>query len=393
MNPETREYVLMIVGGTLTMFAGGIVQPVFAQFVRWDFSAPIFLVGLAVSGYFVVRMLAEFPIGVLSDKIAIRRLLIVGRFFGIAGALACYMTNDIWVLIIARALWGLGDASFFCIGMTYVGSLFPNRTRGRYLGIFQAVELTGSFMGQTAGGFIASAIGIRPDFLVSSAVGFTALGVVLLIRGRGQQQKLVSLTSLLPSRVVLGGLLNRTLIACCLINFVCMTMNNGLMGTLMPLYSTGPLAFSLAGYGVLVSLSTAGNVSGNLFGGALSDRLGRRRVLAGGFVVGALSLVGLSFTVSFESMLPLMFLNGFFWGIVYGVTPAFIADSVPGEYRGMAIGTYRTFFDFGGVVGPILYSSLLMFVGPPFGYVVAFYIGAATLIFNLVLVLQLKEKT
>ncbi len=392
MKPESREYLLMVVGGTLTMFAGGLIQPIFAPFVRREFTAPIFLVGLAVSGYFVVRMLAEFPIGVLSDRIAIRRLLIVGRFFGIFGALVSYMTNDISVLIVARALWGVGDASFFCIGMTYVASLFPNKTRGRYLGIFQAVELTGSFVGQTAAGFLASSIGIRSNFLISAAVGIAALGVVLLVRGSGQVLKPGSLSSALPSRAVLKELLNRTLVACCLINFVCMMINNGLMGTLLPLYATEQLGFGLAGYGLLVSLSTAGNISGNLFGGALSDRLGRRGMLAAGFVVGAASLVGLSLTQSFEAMLPLMFANGLFWGIVYGVTPAFIADSVPGESRGMAIGTYRTFFDFGGVVGPIVYSSILTVAGVPFGYTAAFYVGAGMLVLNLLLVLQLRER-
>lgn len=392
MKPESREYLLMVVGGTLTMFAGGLIQPIFAPFVRREFTAPIFLVGLAVSGYFVVRMLAEFPIGVLSDRIAIRRLLIVGRFFGIFGALVSYMTNDIWVLIVARALWGVGDASFFCIGMTYVASLFPNKTRGRYLGIFQAVELTGSFVGQTAAGFLASSIGIRSNFLISAAVGIAALGVVLLVRGSGQVLKPGGLSSALPSRAVLKELLNRTLVACCLINFVCMLINNGLMGTLLPLYATEQLGFGLAGYGLLVSLSTAGSISGNLFGGALSDRLGRRGMLAAGFVVGAASLVGLSLTQSFEWMLPLMFANGLFWGIVYGVTPAFIADSVPAESRGMAIGTYRTFFDFGGVVGPIVYSSILTVAGVPFGYTAAFYVGAGMLVLNLLLVLQLRER-
>ncbi len=393
LNPETREYVLMIVGGTLTMFAGGLVQPIFPSFVRHEFTAPIILVGLAVSGYFVVRMLAEFPIGVLSDRIAIRMLLIIGRFFGIFGALACYLTTDVGVLIMARALWGVGDASYFCIGMTYVASLFPNKTRGRYLGLFQAVELTGSFMGQTASGFLASAIGFRPIFLLCTAVGFSALGVVLLVKGRAVEAGLLNLSSVLPSRSVLKGLFNRTLVACCLINFVCMMMNNGLMGTLMPLYVTEQLVFSLAGYGLLVSLSTAGNISGNLFGGTLSDRLGRKRVLAGGFVVGMVSLIGLSLTQNFDWMLPLMFMNGFFWGIVYGVTPAYIADSVPGESRGMAIGTYRTFFDFGGVVGPIFFSTVLTLVGIPFGYVAAFYIGAGMLGLNLLLVLQLRDKT
>lgn len=392
MKPESREYLLMVVGGTLTMFAGGLVHPVFAPFVRQEFTAPVLLVGLAVSGYFVVRMLAEFPIGVLSDKVAIRRLLIIGRFFGIFGALASYWTGDIWVLIIARALWGVGDASFFCIGMTYVSSLFPNKTRGRYLGLFQAVELTGSFLGQTASGFLASAVGLRTIFLLCTAVGFVALGVVLLVKGRPQSTTRVDLRSVLPNRVVLRGLLNRTLLVCCLINFVCMLMNNGLMGTLMPLYVTEQLAFTLAGYGLLVSLSTAGNIAGNLLGGSLSDRFGRRRVLALGFAVGVVSLVGLSLTGVFEWMLPLMFLNGFFWGIVYGVTPAFIADSVPAESRGMAIGTYRTFFDFGGVVGPIVFSGLLTLAGVPFGYVAAFYVGAGMLLVNLLLVWQLRER-
>jgi MFS family permease len=383
----------MIIGGTLTMFAGGLVQPIFAPFVRQEFTAPIFLVGLAVSGYFVVRMLAEFPIGVLSDRIAIRRLLIIGRFFGIFGALACYMTTDITVLIVARALWGVGDASYFCIGMTYVASLFPNKTRGKYLGLFQAVELTGSFLGQTAAGFLAASLGFRVNFFISSAVGLGALVIVFLVRGSGQQLVPGSLSSVLPSRAVLKGLFNRTLVACCLINFVCMMMNNGLMGTLMPLYVTEQLAFSLAGYGLLVSLSTAGNISGNLFGGTLSDRLGRKRVLAGGFIVGIVSLLGLSLTQSFDWMLPMMFMNGFFWGIVYGVTPAYIADSVPGKSRGMAIGTYRTFFDFGGVVGPIFFSTVLTLVGIPFGYLAAFYIGAGMLALNLLLVLQLRDKT
>ena len=59
----------------------------------------------------------------------------------------------------------------------------------------------------------------------------------------------------------------------------------------------------------------------------------------------------------------------------------------------MAIGTYRTFFDFGGVVGPIFFSRVLTLVGIPFGYVAAFYVGAGMLVLNLLLVLQLKERS
>ena len=63
------------------------------------------------------------------------------------------------------------------------------------------------------------------------------------------------------------------------------------------------------------------------------------------------------------------------------------------EYVFMIVGgTYRTFFDFGGGVGPIRYSSLLTLVAPSFGYVAAFYVGAATLVLNLLFVLQIRER-
>ncbi|MCX6642088.1 MAG: MFS transporter, partial [Candidatus Bathyarchaeota archaeon] len=198
MKPEMREYLLMIIGGTVTMFSGGLVGPIFAPFVRREFTAPIFLVGLAVSGYFVVRMLTEFPIGSMSDKVGPRWPLIVGRLFGIVGAAICWQTKDIWTLILARAIWGVGDASFFCIGMTYVSSLFPAGKRGRALGIFQAVELTGSFIGQTAGGFLADQYGLRFNFFLSIILGFVAFGVVLLLKGNGVSGKFQGLRSLLP---------------------------------------------------------------------------------------------------------------------------------------------------------------------------------------------------
>ncbi len=188
------------------MFAGGLVQPIFAPFVRQEFTAPIFLVGLAVSGYFVVRMMAEFPIGVLSDRIAIRRLLIIGRFFGIFGALACYLTTDIWVLIVARALWGVGDASFFCIGMTYVSESLPEQDPWK---VPRSLPSGGAYgeLSRADGGRLPSCLnGASPelrDQLPPS--GCLALGVVLLVRGSGQQLKSGKLSSILPSRARAQG--------------------------------------------------------------------------------------------------------------------------------------------------------------------------------------------
>jgi MFS family permease len=171
-----------------------------------------------------------------------------------------------------------------------------------------------------------------------------------------------------------------------------MMMNMGVMGTLMPLYATEVLGFGLSGYAFLVSSMTIGNVAGNLLGGLLSDGVGRKRVLAGGFVLGFLSLLGISAVTDYFQLLVFMLLNGLFWGVIYGVTPAFVADSAPPESRGSAIGLYRTFFDFGGVIGPVAYSALIPVFAGSYGYTVAFYIAAISVIINLLLLKGLNEK-
>ncbi len=95
MDRNIREYYLMIISGTVTMLSGGFVWPIFAPFVREEFTAPIQLVGLAVCGYFLLRMFSEFPIGVLSDRVGPKTPLMVGRGLAIVGAFICYQTRSI----------------------------------------------------------------------------------------------------------------------------------------------------------------------------------------------------------------------------------------------------------------------------------------------------------
>lgn len=373
------------------MFAGGFVWPIFAAYVRTEFTAPLQLVGLAVSGYFLLRMFTEFPIGVIGDKIGPKLPLIAGRVLAVIGAFICYKTTSIWMLIFARIIWGMGDASFFCIGMTYVSKLFTSEKRGRALGVFQAVEMIGSFLGQTIGGYVAGQYGTRANFLATTLMAIVALASVTLIKGDGSTETSLKGVSLLPSREDLMKVVNKTVIVACIINLVCMMNNNGIRGTLLPIYVTEVIGIELTRYAFLVSGSTVGSVSGNLIGGYLSDRIGRKRVLLAGLGLGAISLSGISIFMGFYPLLVMMFLNGVFWGIVYGVVPAYIADAVPDEVRGIGIGTFRTFMDLGGLIGPVVMSSIAEFVGGTQGYIYTFYFGIVMILGLIVITTTLKD--
>jgi len=88
--------------------------------------------------------------------------------------------------------------------------------------------------------------------------------------------------------------------------------------------------------------------------GKLSDRLGRRRVMAMGWGVYALVYLGFALATDLWQVWLLFAAYGIYYGVVDGVARAFVADLVPAEKRGTAYGLYH------GVVGLTLLPASLI---------------------------------
>jgi len=88
--------------------------------------------------------------------------------------------------------------------------------------------------------------------------------------------------------------------------------------------------------------------------GKLSDRLGRRRVIAIGWSVYALVYLGFALATDLWQVWLLFAGYGVYYGVVEGVARAFVADMVPEEKRGTAYGLYH------GVVGLTLLPASLI---------------------------------
>ncbi len=88
--------------------------------------------------------------------------------------------------------------------------------------------------------------------------------------------------------------------------------------------------------------------------GSLSDRIGRRRLIIGGWLVYAVIYLGFAFAQAAWQVWALYVVYGLYYGMAYGTANALVADLVPENLRGTAYGTYNA------MIGILAFPSSLI---------------------------------
>lgn len=143
---------------------------------------------------------------------------------------------------------------------------------------------------------------------------------------------------------------------------------------------------SIAAIPLLWAAHHAMKVLSSLYGGDLSDRLGRKRLIVSGWILYAAVYAGFAFASNNASIWVLFLIYGIYFGLVEGAEKALVADLVRPEQRGTAYGLYN--LAFGITVFP---ASLLMGVvwdwkGPTTAFLVSAVMGATAAALLLVMV-------
>jgi len=114
-------------------------------------------------------------------------------------------------------------------------------------------------------------------------------------------------------------------------------------------------------------------VGSSLVGGAMSDRFGRRRLIAAGWLIYALVYAGFG-TFDTPAIVIAIFLTyGLYFGLTEGVEKAWVADMAPVTARGTAFGIYNAALGIGSLAASLLFGLIWTRVSPP----AAFLTGAA----------------
>jgi MFS family permease len=113
--------------------------------------------------------------------------------------------------------------------------------------------------------------------------------------------------------------------------------------------------------------------------GSLSDRIDRRWVIVGGWLVYALIYLGFALAERGWHVWALYGLYGIYYGLAYGTTKAMVADIVPVTLRGTAYGTYNAVLGVLDLPASLIAGVLWQGVGrwDGFGPSAPFLFGAA----------------
>jgi MFS family permease len=244
------------------------VQPMIqAEFHRSDSDF-----GLLSSAFFVFYMCAAPLMGPLADRYSRKKIIIAGALLWSGATLLTAVTYNFAELFVRHTIVGIGEVSFATISPTVVADLFPERVRGRVLGIFYLTIPFGTALGYILGGYLGERFGWRSPFYLGAIPG-VVLAVIFMFLREPQRGQFDSIAET-PTRGTIVGLFRNPAFWSATLGMAMMTFALGGLQVWMPTFLHRVHGYSLKQANFIFGTSTAATgICAALLGGWLGDYL------------------------------------------------------------------------------------------------------------------------
>ena len=310
MQPGYARYVLgVMVGINFLNYLDRYILPVVASRIQDEFHLSDSAIGGLGTAFLLVYALAALPFGLWADRGVRRTVVGVGVAIWSLATLFTGFARSYAQLFAARAVLGIGEASYYPAGTSLLGDYFPKSQRGRAMSVWGAGTAVGIAVGFAGGGIVASRFGWRAAFFLTAIPGlvFALLAFRLRepLRGaaedRGPATGPAAKISLGRFRELLAiRSLRATIAAETLLFFVL-----GGAAFWLPEYLHRRFGLGTAGAGTLAGgVLVFGGLIGTLSGGVLADWWSRRRGSIANLPIGALGFLLGAIFVSLALLAP-----------------------------------------------------------------------------------------
>ena len=129
----------------------------------------------AFTAYLLTSTISGPIYGKLSDLFGRRPVILFGISVFMIGSMLAGLSNEMWQLVAARGVQGLGAGALFPVAMAVIADLFAPSERGRYQGLFGAVFAISSLLGPAIGGLLTDTVGWPWVFFINIPIGVAVL--------------------------------------------------------------------------------------------------------------------------------------------------------------------------------------------------------------------------
>jgi MFS family permease len=384
---------LMVVAAILTQTSMNLLRPV-TSYKLLTLGADETAVGLATAAYAIVPLVSAMWLGRVTGRLpSLRGMIALGALvMSLAGA-ALAWGSSVPVIMIASALLGMGHLVFTIAGQAAIGRRAPAHMMDAAFGWFTAAFSVGQMAGPLLSGLILgdvplaqAATGGGLDDEISAAlwlgagISLLAVPVMFSLRvpaergptpaadsrpegpGPAGQPTAQEATALRILRV--AGVPSHMLAALALLAVI------DILTAFLPLVGEAA-GVSPLWVGILLATRGAGSVLSRIFLPLFTARWSRNTLVLAALLVSALTIglvpVALEPIDALWLAVVLMAVGGAFLGLGQPLTMTLIAQAVPADWRGAALGLRLVGNRLGQVVLPVVAGVVAAPLGPAGG--------------------------
>lgn len=352
--------------------SGNLLTPLLPE-IRDEFGVSLTTAGFIVAAFGLARLIVDIPSALLADRFGLVGLSVAGVAMLISSTVVGFLAPTVEIFIASRVIAGIGVAIVAMVVLSAMSLTTGRASRGRAMSLIQVANNTGIAVYPLIGGAIGIFFGWRFTFIVAGVLAIISALLLLptLVRLVGSHGGVASAAGRMGDEPPV--MTRRRLGLALLVTYIGIVATfihrHGFRNTFIPLYGATVLGLGTAPISIAIATMAVCGLLVSQPGGALSDRLGRRRVIVSGLLaiaVGELLFLWTGDVLAFLIAAAIVGLGDYY----SSSQAALLADLVEPKHRNKSLSGFRFSVDLGAIVGPIMVAVVLDNHGP-FGAIVA----------------------
>ncbi|MCH7949228.1 MAG: MFS transporter [Candidatus Dadabacteria bacterium] len=326
-----------------------------------------------IMGSFGITSLGAIPfVAYLVDKYGRRRFMLFGYALMFVATLSYLFISQLSpVFYLLRFVQGVSFAFSFTAASTFVTDYIPSEKMAEGLGIFSAFTIASYAIGPSLGELVIELFGFYSFFIYASFFSLIAFVLTIFTRDgnfiRSSDRYGLGFFRLIASKRYALILVSNLILA-------------GGLGAILNFVATFLRSKGLAAFYFFLTYTIAVTVV-RIFGGRISDKLGRKVIASPCLLAVSISLAAMYFV---ESPLSAVLISLFFsigYGFLYPTLSALVIDKAGSDERGKAMGAFNASYS----LGINFLAFPLGLIARDFGYEIMYFVTGCMVFLGFIL--------